>query len=150
MRKRLSLLLVIAAALVIVAPAQVADSNPARTPTVFLGNNRPKNPKDKKPVDRSVKGKVVDQSGQPLGGALVTITDLKTNDKWTFITKNDGRYSFAGLSFTVDYELQARYHDWTSEPRKLSQYDHAPNTVRILPVGPGSNSSAETKQQPPK
>ena len=117
-------------------PGQVADPNPAHAPTVFLGNHRPNYKKDKAPVDRGVTGKVVDSAGQPLEGALVTITDTKTSEKWTIVTKKDGRYGFDGLSFTIDYGLQAKYHDLTSQPTKLSQYDHMAKAVRILEVGP--------------
>ncbi|MBV9084671.1 MAG: carboxypeptidase regulatory-like domain-containing protein [Acidobacteriaceae bacterium] len=112
-------------------------------PNVFLGG--PKYKKDKAPKSRSLKGTVVDDTGKPLEGALVTLTDTKTNHKLTFFTKNDGRYNFDDLSFSVDYEVMARFKDMQSEPRKLSQYDHTPNAVRILEVEePGS---AETKKQ---
>ena len=129
------------------ASAQSTDSNPAHTPSVFLGNDRPKNKKDKAPTSRSVKGKVVDASGQPLEGALVTVTNTKTNDKRTFITKQDGTYSFDDLSFTVDYQLDARYKDRVSDTRKLSQYDRTPRLVRILDIGDHSSPTAQAEKE---
>jgi len=94
-----------------------------------------------------VTGKVVDGSGQPLEGALVTVTDTKADEKRTFITKKDGRYNFDELSFTVDYQLQARYKDAVSEPRKLSQYDHTVDMVRILDVPTTASAETEPKNQ---
>ena len=71
---------------------------------------------------------MTDDTGQPLEGALVTLTDTKTKEKTTFFTKKDGRYHFEDLSFRIDYSVQARFKDKASEPRKLSQYDHSPET----------------------
>jgi hypothetical protein len=129
------------------ASAQVTDPNPAHAPSVFLGNKRPPNKKDKKPTSRSVTGKVVDGSGTPLEGALVTVTDTKAAEKRTFITKKDGHYNFDNLSFTVDYQLQARYKDAVSEPRKLSQYDRTADLVRILDVATPTNPTTEAKKE---
>jgi Carboxypeptidase regulatory-like domain len=113
--------------------AQTTDSNPGHAPSVFLGNG-PKSKKDKVPTARALKGTVMDDTGKPLGGALVTLTDTKSNQKRTFITKDDGRYNFDELSFTIDYQLVAKYKELQSEPRKISQYDHRPDIVRILTV----------------
>ena len=125
------------------ANAQASDPNPAHSPDVFLDNHRPINQKkDKTPTSRYVTGKVVDDTGQPLGGALVTLTNSKTNEKTTVFTKKDGRYNFEDVSFTIDYQLQARYKDLTSDTRNLSQYDHTANVVRILEIQPSANADA--------
>ena len=114
--------------------AQATNTGSAnKPPDVFLDNHRPLvKKKDKAPTSRNVAGKVVDSSGAVLEGALVTLTDLKNNNKTTFFTKSDGRYNFDDLSLTVDYELQARYKGLQTEARKVSQYDPNVNTVRIL------------------
>ncbi len=123
---------------------------------VFLDNHRPlTNKKTKAPTSRNLAGKVVDDNGQPLQGALVTLTDEKTKQKTTVITKQDGRYSFDDLSFTNDYQVDARYKGLVSEPRKLSQYDRSVNVVRILQVGDqpkasSSSGSAARKEAPPE
>ena len=119
----------------------------AKPPEVFLDNHRPLvKKKDKAPTSRDVSGKVVDASGQPLEGALVTITNLKTNTKNNFFTKSDGRYNFDDLSLTVDYELQAKYKGQLTEARKVSQYDPNTSTVRILQVDSSApTASAEKK-----
>jgi hypothetical protein len=149
MSNRLLFATVATLAITATSSAQATDSNPAHTPTVFLGNKRPPNKKDKKPTSRSVTGKVVDGSGQPLEGALVTVADLKATEKRTFITKKDGRYNFDDLSFTVDYQLQARYKDAVSEPRKLSQYDRAADMVRILDIATPTSPTTEAKKEEP-
>jgi hypothetical protein len=118
------------------ASGQISDPNPAQKPSVFLGG--PKDKKEKNPTSKTLRGTVTDDAGKPLGGALVTLTNLKSKEKKTFITKTDGRYIFDGLSFTVDYEVAARFKDEQSELRKLSQYDHTASIVRILQVEPVS------------
>ena len=118
-----------------------------KPPDVFLDNHRPLvKKKDKAPTSRDVSGKVVDTSGQPLEGALVTITNLKTSAKNNFFTKSDGRYNFDDLSLTIDYELQAKYKGQLTEARKVSQYDPNTSTVRILQVDTSApTASAEKK-----
>ena len=111
----------------------VQDPNPSKKPPTFLGG--PKYKKDKTPTSRFLKGTVVDESGKPLEGALVTLTNTKSNEKTTFITKKDGRYNFADLSFTIDYGLQAKYKNQESASRKLSQYDRTAEITRVLEVG---------------
>lgn len=131
---------------------QVTDPNPAQKPSVFLGG--PKDKKEKNPTSKTLRGTVTDDAGKPVSGALVTLTDLKTKEKKTFITKDDGRYNFEGLSFTVDYQVAAVFKDERSELRKLSQYDHTASIVRILEVEPVSvndtpkdKTSAEAAQK---
>lgn len=122
-----------------------ADKDP--NPNVFLDNHRPLiGKKEKAPTTRSLSGKVVDETGQPLEGALVTLTDGKTHVKTTAITKKDGRYNFDALSFNNDYELQARYRSSVSTPRKLSQYDHNATVVRILEVQTDTPDTTEAKK----
>jgi Carboxypeptidase regulatory-like domain len=121
-------------------PGQITDPNPAQKPNVFLGG--PKEKKDKKATSKSLRGTVTDETGKPLEGALVTLVNTNSKEKWTFITKKDGRYNFDGLSFTVDYEVAAKFKDERSELRKLSQYDHTPSIVRILQVEPVSVNDA--------
>jgi hypothetical protein len=116
-------------------------------PNVFLDNHRPAiQKKEKAPTTRTVTGKVVDDTGQPLEGALVTLTDGKTHVKTTAITKKDGHYTFEDLSFSNDYEVQARYKDALSPVRKLSQYDHTANVVRILEIATDTAPTAEAKK----
>lgn len=149
MRKRLLFLTTVS----IVILAAIANAQSGATDSkdpnssVFLDNHRPLiQKKEKAPTSRTVTGKVVDDTGQPVEGALVTLTDGKTHMKTTAITKKDGRYTFADLSFTNDYEVQARYKDALSPVRKLSQYDHTANVVRILEIATDSTPTTEAKK----
>lgn len=147
-------LLVGVIALAGIAGAQATNNNPAaNSAPVFLDNHRPPNKKkDKAPTTRNVSGKVVDVSGNPLEGALVTLTDGRTNTKTTFITKTDGRYKFDELSFSIDYALDAKYKVFAADSRKLSQYDHNVNVVRILEIDDSANgkTATEAKKTPPQ
>lgn len=145
----MSMRLLLPSALVLagLASAQATNNKSSGTPDVFLDNHRPLvKKKDKAPTSRDVAGKVVDVSGQPISGALVTLTNTKTNSKVTFITKDDGRYSFDDLSFTVDYQLQAKFKDTTTEPRKISQYDRNPSVVRILELDDSGKPAASSEE----
>ena len=126
-------LLLLAAAVSLLVPfaqAQTRDPNG----NVFLGG--PKYKKDKKPTSRTLKGTVTDDTGKPLDGALVTLTNLIKGEKLTFITKKDGRYNFGELPFNVDYEVAAKFGNLRSETKKLSQYDNRAEAVRVLEIAP--------------
>jgi hypothetical protein len=133
------------------AAQQTQDTRP---PDVFLDNHRPLNPKkEKNPTTRTVTGQVVDDSGQPLEGALVTLIDNKTKERHEYFTKKDGRYKFEDLSFSVDYQLQAKWKNLVSDERKLSQYDHTARIVRLLEVATPEGTSppaSSAKTDPPK
>ena len=152
MGKRPLSVLIFCGALTGLASAQATNNNPAaETPSVFLDNHRPLiKKKEKAPTSRDLTGKVIDSSGQALEGALVTLTDTKTNAKTTFITKKDGRFSFDDLSLTVDYRLQARFKDVVTEPRNISQYDPNTRMVRILQVGSATADNKEKTAAPPQ
>ena len=135
---------VLALAVSSVAQQTIDQSAPHVADNASFGNQKaPK--KEKAPTTRTVTGQVTDETGQVLDGALVTLTDSKTNERTTFFTKKDGRFKFEDLSFNNDYQVQARYKTWSSESRKLSQYDRTPRPVRILEVNtemPVATSSA--------
>lgn len=143
MNRRLLLMITVFAAVAIPAAAQAVDNNPGHEPTANIENHRPLiQKKEKAPTSRTVSGKVVDEiSGAPIEGAIVTLTDLSTHEKRETITKQDGRYVFEDLSFSIDYELKARYKNVATDVRKLSQYDHTAKVVRILQI-PDSSPSA--------
>ena len=145
--------LVLGGVLTSVASAQAPSDNSTKAP-VFLDSHRPLiKKKDKAPTSRDLSGKVVDSSGQALEGALVTLTDTKTNTKTTFITKKDGRFSFDDLSVIVDYRLQARFKDAVTEPRTVSQYDPNTRIVRILQIdlpSAAADSAKKTSAPPPQ
>src|SRR5579863_9377885 len=63
--------------------------------------------KKKKPPTKTVTGEVLDKSSNPIVGASVELTDLRTGKKLAIYSESDGRYSFAGLAPTDDYQVQA-------------------------------------------
>lgn len=131
MQKRLVLLLGACAMAMPLMAGQANDNNPGHNdPSVFLGG--PKYKKDKAPTSRYLHGTVTDDTNQPVAGALVTLSNGKTNDKLTFVTKKDGRYHFEDLKFNVDYSVQARYKNEASTSRRISQYDNRADVVRML------------------
>ncbi len=141
------------------ADAQATNTgSTVKPPEVFLDNHRPLIKKrEKAPTSRNLAGKVVDSAGQPLEGALVTLTNTKSGEKTTFITKADGRYNFEELSLVVDYQLQAKFKTGSTETRKISQYDPNVNTVRILQVdtdakagAPAVEAAKQEKKAPPQ
>lgn len=129
----------LAAILSVAAGAQQSDPHS----NVFLGGAKPD--KHKASKTRAVKGMVTDVNGQPLPHALVTLTNEDTHVKLTFVTKEDGRYNFDGLSFTTDYKLIAQYKAGKSPERTLSQYDHTPSVVRILTVDEPNPAQSDTQ-----
>ena len=139
------------------APTPSAGTD-TKAPDVFLDNNRPLiQKKDKAPTSRTVIGTVTDDTGRPLEGALVTLTEVKTNEKKTFFTKKDGKYTFDDLAFTEDFQVQAKWKTLISDPRKLSQYDHNAKVVRLLQVktpegytGTPATTTAEAPKTAPK
>lgn len=79
---------------------------------------------------RSVEGSVTDASGNPVAKAVVQLKDTKTLQIRSFITAADGRYHFAGLSSTVEYELRADHEGVTSGWKTLSVF----NTRKVATV----------------
>lgn len=72
---------------------------------------------------RSVRGKVTDQAGEPLKGAVVKLKNAHTLHIRSYITQADGEYRFYGLHPDLDYELKAKYRGYTSKVRTLNWYD---------------------------
>lgn len=103
-------------------------------PSVVVGNDVPKEKKNRSITARDVKGIVEDETGTPIEGALVSLTDLKTNRKLTYITKRDGRYKFDSLSLTEDYDVTAKKGALVSTVKHLSQYDRSTPLIRNLEI----------------
>lgn len=144
---------VLSAAVAILAGAAVAsaqrglpDTNPYDGTSATFGNYRPLiQKKQKPPTSRTVKGIVTDDSGKPISGAMVTLTNKKTKEHEQFFTKKDGHYRFEDLSFTIDYQVEAAYHGRHSKAKPISQYDHTASMVRMLDI-PSAAASAKEKK----
>lgn len=105
MFRNLVLLVAMATACVAVAPAQSRKE------------------KAEEATKRSLEGLVTDASDNVVVGAIVKLKDQKTLSVRSFITKEDGKYHFYGLSINNDYEVQADFNGMSSKTRTLTVYD---------------------------
>jgi hypothetical protein len=124
------------------AQGSPVDNN---NPSVVVGKDVPKEKRDKAITARDVKGVVVDESGTPIEGALVSLTDVKTTRKLTFITKRDGKYKFDSLSLAEDYDVSAMKGAVVSPVKHLSQYDHSTPLIRNLELALPAKPEAATQ-----
>lgn len=72
---------------------------------------------------RTVEGAVTDETKQPVSGAVVQLEDTKTLQIRSFITQQDGRYHFTGLSTNVDYQLQAQHDGVRTKTKRLDVFN---------------------------
>ena len=84
------------------------------------------------PRQRAVDGRVIESDGTPVNGAIVYLNDLRTKGVSTYITQQDGAYSFQQLSPDDDYTLWAQQGDRKTRVRTLSSFDDRPQFHFIL------------------
>ena len=72
---------------------------------------------------RAVHGRVIDQRGMPIRGAVVFLTNTWSQNIRSYDVGKDGRYRFPGLQTEVDYELKAQIDGVTGGTRKLNRFD---------------------------
>lgn len=103
----------------IVVAQELPSPQTPKNPPLFKGE-KPK----KEDGTRVVSGTVRDADDKVLADAIVKLKDTKSLSIRSFITKDDGAYSFQGLSASVDYELKAETRDGASSATKvLTVYD---------------------------
>jgi hypothetical protein len=91
-----------------------------------------KKPKDPEAGMRSVSGVVTAADDSVASGAVVQLKNTKTLQIRSFITQQDGRYYFHGLSPDIDYELKAESHGLSSSSKTLSSYDSRKEAILNL------------------
>ncbi len=96
----------------------------------------PAHAKKKLKPSRTVTGVVLDQSENPLSGAVVNMKDVQTGKELSLYTQSDGRYSFTDLNPDHDYQLQASYKGDKSEMRTASSFDTRNDIVLNLHIPP--------------
>jgi hypothetical protein len=79
--------------------------------------------KKTEPTTRTIRGLVTDASDAPVTGAVVQLENLKTQQIRSFITKDDGAYSFFELNTDTDYRVKANYKDTSSNAKTLTSFD---------------------------
>jgi len=72
---------------------------------------------------RTVEGTVTNAGKQPVSSAVVQLKDTKTLQIRSFITQQDGKYHFTGLSTNVDYELHAQHEGKDSKTKRLDVFN---------------------------
>ena len=81
---------------------------------------------------RSVEGVVSDADGGVVAGAVVHLENTKSLQVRSYITRENGSYSFYGLSQNVEYELKAEYQGATSDTKKIDVFVSDKKVVRNL------------------
>ena len=76
---------------------------------------------------RDLTGIVTDKRGNALPGAAVQLEDTATLSVISYITGNDGRYHFNGLSDEVDYTVRAKYRKYWSAQKRFSKLNGSPH-----------------------
>jgi hypothetical protein len=72
---------------------------------------------------RSIEGTVLNKSGTPVPGAVVLLKDTKTLQVRSYITQQEGKYHFYGLSSDINYEVRAQFGDMSSPTKNISVFD---------------------------
>ena len=81
------------------------------------------------PTTRNVRGVVTDASDAPVSGAVVQLENMKTQQIRSYITKEDGAYSFFELNTDTDYKLKADFKGASSSSKTLSSFDSRKQAV---------------------
>jgi hypothetical protein len=72
---------------------------------------------------RTVSGSVIDSSSAPVGGATVFLKNTKTKSIRSYTSANDGRFRFAQVGMTDDYDLWAEKNGRKSQTKTVSTWD---------------------------
>ena len=81
------------------------------------------NGKKEDPNLRSVEGTALGLDQMPQAQAIVKLKDVRTLQVRSFVTQEDGKYHFAGLRTTTDYELEATFGELKSATKRLTTFD---------------------------
>ena len=82
---------------------------------------------------RVLQGRVIDQGGRAVPGAVVQIQSRLTSWIRSYISQADGRYHFQQLSGDESYEVHATYKGVSSRTRGLSKFSaHAVTTIDLV------------------
>lgn len=72
---------------------------------------------------RTVSGLVVDGSSAPVSGATVFLRNTKTKSIRSYTSSSDGRFRFAQVNMTDDYDLWAEKDGRKSPAKTVSTWD---------------------------
>jgi len=83
---------------------------------------------------RLLTGKVLDRQDNPLGNAVVYLSNLRTRAVKTYIVGADGVYRFPALSPNIDYEVYAQFNGRKSDTKTVSQFDNRQQVNIVLRI----------------
>ena len=125
--------------LMLLGAAVVAAQDPGapRTPGK-PGGDKFFGKKDKKKSEntRSLEGAVLNPAEDLVEGAVVQLKDSKTLRIRSYVTLEDGKYRFHGLSTETDYEVKATHQGRASKTRRLTVYDSRKKATIDLKLKP--------------
>lgn len=81
---------------------------------------------------RTVHGGVLDKSNNIVNGGVVYLQNKKTNVIRTYISDDQGQYTFSGLDPNVDYDIHAELNGLTSITKTISSFDSRKDIVLEL------------------
>jgi hypothetical protein len=81
---------------------------------------------------RTVHGGVLDKSDNIVNGGVVYLQNKKTQVIRTYISDEDGQYTFSGLDPNVDYDIHAEQNGLTSITKTISSFDSRKDIVLTL------------------
>jgi deoxycytidylate deaminase len=81
---------------------------------------------------RTVHGGVLDKQDNIVSGGVVYLQNKKTQVIRTYISDDQGQYTFSGLDPNVDYEIHAELNGLTSAARTISSFDSRKDIVVTL------------------
>jgi hypothetical protein len=81
---------------------------------------------------RTVHGGVLDKQDNIVSGGVVYLQNKKTQVIRTYISDDQGQYTFSGLDPNVDYEIHAELNGLTSTARTISSFDSRKDIVVTL------------------
>jgi len=81
---------------------------------------------------RTVHGGVLDKSDNIVNGGVVYLQNKKTQVIRTYISDEDGQYTFSGLDPNVDYDIHAELNGLTSITKTISSFDARKEIVLTL------------------
>jgi hypothetical protein len=90
--------------------------------------------KDKGDGGRLLLGKVLDHQDNPLPGAIVYLSNTRTQTVKTYIVGADGSYRFPALSPNIDYEVYAQHKGHKSDTKTVSSFDNRPQVNILLKI----------------
>jgi hypothetical protein len=81
---------------------------------------------------RTVHGGVLDKSDNIVTGGIVYLQNKKTQVIRTYISDDEGQYTFSGLDPNVDYDIHAELNGLISATRTISSFDSRKDIVLTL------------------